>query len=54
MVMCNKCNHQPKTRVFDHEPLCNDCAIDRLIETVERLSTAWVTVTAEVRYEDAE
>ena len=53
MDMCNNCHSQPKTRVFDGEPLCNDCAIDRLIEAVERLSTAWVSVNAEVRYEDA-
>jgi hypothetical protein len=39
------------TREFDHEPVCDSCAIDRLIETVERLSTAYVSVTAEVRYD---
>ncbi len=38
-------------REVDHEPLCKDCALSELIDVVERLSTAYVIVTAKVRYD---
>jgi len=50
--LCNKCQEQIATKTFDHEKLCESCTIDRLIAVVERLSTAYVTIDAEVRYED--
>jgi hypothetical protein len=55
-MLCNRCEVEKgrmrdSTRVFDHEELCDSCTIDRLIDAVERLSTMYVTCTAEVRYE---
>jgi hypothetical protein len=47
---CNRCPNAAFKEV-DHEPLCKDCALSELIDVVERLTTAYVTVTAEVRYD---
>lgn len=41
----------PYSRVFDDDHYCEHCLIDALIERVEKLSTAYVSVTAEVVYE---
>jgi hypothetical protein len=38
-------------QMLDHEPLCDQCAIHRLIKEVERLKTGYVTIDAEIRYE---
>jgi len=51
---CNKCTQTAATKEFDAEPLCDSCAVDRLIEEVEKLLTAWVSVTAEVLYDTTE
>jgi anaerobic ribonucleoside-triphosphate reductase len=51
--LCNKCNEQIAVKTFDHEALCESCTIDRLVETVERLVTGYVTIDAEIRYEPA-
>ena len=48
---CNRCPN-PAFKEVDHEPLCKDCALSELIDIVDRLSTAYVIVSAEVRYED--
>jgi hypothetical protein len=47
---CNRCPNAAFKEV-DHELLCKDCALSELIDVVERLTTAYVTVTAEVRYD---
>jgi hypothetical protein len=48
---CNKCKGRMAVRTFDAEPLCESCTMDRLIEVVEALTTGYITVTAELRYE---
>jgi hypothetical protein len=49
---CNKCRRKEATKTFDHEPLCESCAIDRLIEAQERLMTGYISINAEIRYEE--
>jgi hypothetical protein len=49
--LCNRCNEQLAVRQFDDEALCDSCTIYRLSRAVEGLQTAYVTVTAELRYE---
>jgi hypothetical protein len=50
--LCMKCNEQLAVKIFDHEALCESCAIDRLIETIETLKTAYISVDAEIRFEE--
>jgi hypothetical protein len=49
---CNKCGKNTAYREFDHEALCTPCTIGRLIEAVEKLMTGYVSVTAEIVYEE--
>jgi len=50
-LVCNHCRSRVHTVLLDHEALCDSCAVKELCKVVERLSTAWVSVTAEVLYE---
>jgi hypothetical protein len=49
--LCNKCEERPIVKTFDGEGLCLTCTVDRLVEKVEQLSTAYISVSGEVRYE---
>ncbi|MHA2069435.1 MAG: hypothetical protein ACXABY_34165 [Candidatus Thorarchaeota archaeon] len=48
---CNKCEAVVATKEFDHEPLCLNCVVDRLIETVERLKTIYATARVEIGFD---
>jgi hypothetical protein len=41
----------PGQRQFDDDWYCENCIIAALIERVEKLSTAYISVSAEVLYE---
>jgi uncharacterized protein YlaI len=50
--LCNICQVRVAVKTFDGESLCQSCTVDRLIETVERLMTGYISVNAEIVYEE--